>query len=135
VDWEEILEMREKRIKNDKNTNIAVLKSKVKSFVKIRDWEIYHTPRNLSESICIEAAELLQIFQWGREDITEHSSFPEASERIAEELADIIIYCVSMANTIGIDITSAVLTKIKTNEDKYPVQIWKGKSHLKNREY
>lgn len=115
---------------NDSNTNVEDLKTRIKSFLKKRDWEKYHTPKNISESICIEAAELLQIFQWSDEDALKQLSHSKINTRVAEELADVIIYCLSMANTMKIDVTNAILTKLQINERKYPVEIWKGKAYL-----
>ena len=119
------------RTGNDRNTTIKDLRTRIKAFLEKRDWEKYHAPRNVSESICIEAAELLQIFQWSGSDDLTWSSSPERIERITEELADVIIYCLSMANTLNIDVANAVLAKLEANERKYPVDIWKGKAYLK----
>jgi len=120
---------------NDRNTNIEDLKIRIKSFLKKREWEKYHTPKNISESICIEAAELLQIFQWMNEDDLQKFNYSKISIRVAEELADVIIYCLSMANTMKIDVANAILTKLEINERKYPVKIWKGKAHLTENNY
>lgn len=115
---------------NDCNTNVEDLKTRVKSFLKKRDWEKYHTPKNISESICIEGAELLEIFQWMNEDCMKNPSYLQISTRVAEELADVVIYCLSMANSMKIDVTGAILTKLEINERKYPVEKWKGKAYL-----
>lgn len=113
----------------DRRTSIAEIRKKVRIFVKERDWEQYHTPRNLAESISIEAGELLQIFQWREEDdFKKRIENLKFKYRIAEELADILIYCLSLANAIGIDVSTAISKKIKINEKKYPVEKWKGKA-------
>jgi len=115
----------------DSKTNIEELKMRVQSFVEKRDWRQYHTPKNIAESICIEAAELLQIFQWIK--VNDSFSFggnPERKRRIAEELADVIIFCLSMANTMKIDVSNAISKKLEINEKKYPVDLWKGKAYL-----
>jgi dCTP diphosphatase len=115
----------------DSIVTVQYLRDKIKSFVSKRDWEKYHTPRNLAESICIEAAELLEIFQWADTSATVSSSAPDKGNKTAEELADIIIYCLSMANTTEMDVATAVLRKLQINESKYPVDIWKGKAFLR----
>lgn len=113
---------------SDSDTVISELKSKVKEFIHVRAWEKYHNPKNIAESISIESAELLQIFQW----ITPSEALswkrnPTKIKPISEEMADVLIYCFSLANVLNIDITEAVMKKIKTNEIKYPVKKFFGK--------
>ena len=115
---------------NDASTKVDDLKMRINSFLKEREWEKFHTPRNISESICIEAAELLKIFQWMDESALKEFSYSKLVTKVSEELADVIIYCLSMANTMKIDVTGAILTKLQINEKKYPVEIWKGKAYL-----
>ncbi|TET18823.1 nucleotide pyrophosphohydrolase [Candidatus Bathyarchaeota archaeon] len=115
----------------DGNTNISYLISKVREFLEERDWKKYHNPKDLAESICIEAAELLQLFQWTRpEESEQFKSKPSEVQRIKEELADVGIYCLSMADTLNIDLTSAILDKLGQNKKKYPVEFYKGKAFL-----
>ena len=107
------------------------MKDAVHSFVHERRWEKYHNPKDLAESICIEASELLEIFQWttpneSRKFMTDDSKL----KQIKEELSDVVIYCLSMANTLDIDLSSAVLDKLEHNKKKYPSSLYKGKSHL-----
>lgn len=116
---------------NDNDTPIKSLKDVVLNFVHERLWEKYHNPKDLAESICIEASELLEIFQWttpneSRKFMTDDSK----SKQIKEELADVVIYCLSIANTLDIDLTSVILDKLKHNEKKYPSNLYKGKAHL-----
>ena len=86
-------------------------------FQKERDWKKFHTPENLAKSICIEAAELLEHFQWQKEyDVLE----------VSEELADVLIYCVYMADSLDLNIKNIILDKIKKNAIKYPVDKSKG---------
>lgn len=93
------------------------LKSEIIKFQKDRDWKKFHTPENLAKSISIEAAELLEHFQWGKEyDIDE----------VAEELADVLIYCIYMANALDLDIKEIILNKMEKNAIKYPVEKSKG---------
>lgn len=76
-----------------------------------RDWKKFHTPENLAKSISIEAAELLEHFQWGKE-------YDESE--VADELADVLIYCIYMADAMDFDIKEIIYTKIDKNAVKYP---------------
>lgn len=84
-----------------------------------RDWEQFHTPENLAKSICIEASELLECFQWDN-----HYNKNE----VEEELADVLCYCINMADAIGVDLEEIILKKMEKNEAKYPVEKAKGSS-------
>jgi len=116
---------------SDVCTNIGELKNKVGKFVKERKWERYHNPKDLAESICIEAAELLERFQWipPQETLTWKDN-PSKVDAIKEEVADIIIYCLSLANVMNIDLAETVLKKLETNERKYPANKYRGKAFL-----
>jgi NTP pyrophosphatase (non-canonical NTP hydrolase) len=81
-------------------------------FRDARGWAKYHTPRNLAESVSIEAAELLELFQWGRR--------PDP-QQLADELADVVIYCISLADVSGIRLGDAVRDKIRRNHERFPV--------------
>ena len=86
-------------------------------FQKEREWKKFHTPENLAKSISIEAAELLEHFQWGKEyNITE----------VGEELADVLIYCMYMADALDLDIKEIILDKMEKNAKKYPVEKSRG---------
>ena len=116
--------------KNDGNTVVEELIGNVRDFLREREWEKYHNPKDLAESICIEAAELLQVFQWVRsEESDQFKNDPSKVHQIREELADVVIYCLSMANTLNLDLTKAVLDKIEQNKKKYPINRYKGKAH------
>ena len=89
------------------------LKKELIKFQTERDWKKFHTPENLAKSISIEAAELLEHFQWGKEyDIDE----------VADELADVFNYCILMAIELDLDIKEIILNKMKKNAIKYPVE-------------
>ena len=104
----------------DKTRTIQEIKDKVDLFVKKRNWTQYHNPKNLAMSIAIEASELMEIFQWLT--LEEAANINNSHEKIhlQEELSDVIIYCFSLANQLGIDIASAVDDKIEKNGIKYP---------------
>ena len=82
-----------------------------------RDWEQFHTPENLAKSISIEAAELLEHFQWNNE---------YNKEEVVDELADVINYCFLMADALDVDVKEIVLNKMKKSAKKYPVEKAKG---------
>ena len=91
----------------------------IKEFNEARDWDQFHSPENLAKSISIEAGELLECFQWNNEyDLDE----------VKEELADVINYCLLMADKLGVDPKKIVLDKMKKTAKKYPVEKAKGKS-------
>jgi NTP pyrophosphatase (non-canonical NTP hydrolase) len=117
-------------MKDDK-TSVSDLKEAIREFVHERDWEKYHNPKDLAESICIEAAELLQFFQWIKPEESEKFKIdPSKVKRIGDELADVLIYCLSMANTLEIDLTKAILDKIELDKKKYPADLYRGKARL-----
>ena len=112
----------------DTDTTMAILKELVRDFRNRRDWEQFHTPKNLSMSIAIEAAELMEEFQWLTPEESQRLREDEQKvTRLGEELADIIIYCLSFANSLNIDITTAVMDKLGKNASKYPEDEYKGR--------
>ncbi|UCH71022.1 MAG: nucleotide pyrophosphohydrolase [Candidatus Bathyarchaeota archaeon] len=116
-------------LRNDGNTVVEELIASVREFIRDRDWKQFHNPKNLAESICIEAAELLQLFQWtSSEETDKFKTAPDRVARIKEELADVIIYCLSMANAMKIDVARSVMKKLESNKKKYPVSQYKGKA-------
>ncbi len=107
----------------DSNTPIAELKRLVVKFRDERDWKKHHKPKDLAISISLEANELLEIFQWKNESqVDELLNDPAKVEHIREELADVVIYCLSACEAIGIDLSEAVREKIAKNGKKYPVK-------------
>ena len=105
----------------DARTTVGALRQAVAEFVDARDWQPFHTPKNLSMSIAIEAAELMEHFQWvTTEEARVAVERPDEKAAVADELADILIYCLSLSNALGLDVSSAVLGKLKTNEHRYP---------------
>ena len=105
------------------------LQAKVIRFRDERDWAQYHNPKDLAISLCLEASELLEIFQWkSSEQVEKVKSDPEMRNRVKEELGDIFIYALTIAHEFGLDPTQIVFDKIETNEKKYPAEKVKGKS-------
>ena len=95
---------------------------RIRKFSADRNWEQFHTPANLAKSIAIEAGELLECYQWSEEADPEH---------VRQELADVIVYCRNMLDTLGLDEDEIVNAKMNQNEKKYPVE----KSYGNNRKY
>lgn len=88
-----------------------------------RDWKQFHNPKDLAISISLEAAELLEVFQWSGSDVSNEGK----QDKIKEELADVVNYCVLMADACELDLDEIVQEKIKINERKYPVEKAKGR--------
>ncbi len=100
------------------------LQEEIEKFNKERDWDQFHSPENLAKSICIEAGELLECFQWNNNyDL----------EEVKEELADVLNYCIQMANKLEIDPEKIVLDKMKKTAKKYPIEKAKGVSTKYNK--
>ena len=112
----------------DENTTLEELKSRTAKFIRERDWEQFHTPKNLSMSIAIEAAELMEHFQWMTEEQSTTLS-PEELDEIGEEMADIVLYSLSLCNQLGLDLSESVMNKLAKNAEKYPREKVRGKSH------
>ncbi|MDD2973198.1 MAG: nucleotide pyrophosphohydrolase [Lachnospiraceae bacterium] len=100
-------------------------KNQILKFRDDRDWKQFHNPKDLAISISLEAAELLEIFQWSAQDV----NCEKKMDKIREELADVAIYCVLMADACGLDLDEIVQEKIKRNNEKYPLEKSKGKSN------
>jgi len=103
------------------------LMRRIREFNSERDWNRYHSPKNLATSVLIESAELAEIFQW----LTEEESWNperEAVEHAGEEIADVLIYLLNLADKLEIDPWEAAFRKIALNRDKYPVESCRGSS-------
>ena len=112
----------------DKQTTVAALRAVVAEFVAERDWRQFHTPKNLSMSLAIEAAELMEHFQWltARES-RELAQDTEKLGEVGDELSDIICYALALANELGIDVAAAFERKMAANRKKYPADEFRGR--------
>ena len=113
----------------DDHTTLTNLRQRVAEFIAARDWEQFHTPKNLSASIAIEAAEILEHFQWLTEQ--QAAAAMQDEEKLAavvDEMADVVIYVLSLANALGVDVSQAVLGKLERNEERFPADEWRGKA-------
>lgn len=112
----------------DDNTTVAELRQMIRQFVDERDWSQFHSPKNLSMAIAIEAAELMEHFQWlGAEASREVRDAEEDMQQVREELADILCFALSFANALDIDVSSAVRDKVVKNAEKYPADRFRGR--------
>jgi NTP pyrophosphatase (non-canonical NTP hydrolase) len=107
--------------------DIESLRSRLRLFAAERDWDKFHSPKNLAAALSVEAAELLEHFQWLTED--ESTSLSDHKrQQVAEELADVLLYLVRLADKLEIDLWQAAERKLLKNAEKYPVGKSKGKS-------
>ena len=113
---------------SDSETTIDELRRLVDDFVQRRDWRQFHSPKNLAMSMAIEAAELMEHFQWLTADQSRAvAGQPEPLGKVAEELADVLCYALAMANELGIDLSTAIRKKMQKNELKYPADEYRGR--------
>lgn len=103
------------------------MRTAVRRFVRERDWERFHLPKDLAIAISVEASELLERFLW-RDPAPAATLSSEDRSAIAEELADVVIYGVSLADVLEVDLSDAVLAKLKKDEAKYPADRYRGRA-------
>ena len=102
--------------------NINKIQKQLADFANERDWDQFHNPKNLSMALSVEASELLEIFQWLTPGQAESIMESSESEHVKEEMADIMIYLIRMADKLNVDLEKAVLDKIVKNGKKYPAK-------------
>lgn len=114
---------------SDSETTLGQIKERVLAFARERDWEQFHSPKNLSMALAAEAGELMEHFLWA-EPAKSTAIAADASKRskIADELADVVIYAIEFANVTGIDLAAAIESKMTANARKYPVEKAKGRA-------
>jgi NTP pyrophosphatase (non-canonical NTP hydrolase) len=111
----------------DSATTISELKARVLAFARERDWEQFHSPKNLSMALAAESGELMEHFLWSTpEQSRAVATDPVKRQKIAEELADVIIYALEFANVTGLDVAAAIEAKMTANALKYPVEKSRG---------
>lgn len=113
---------------SDASTTMAGLREVVRQFVAERGWEVFHSPKNLAMSLAIEAAELMEHFQWL--DVAESRRLADdaaAKAAIAEEMADVASYLLALCNTLDLDLSEALRAKMAKNAQKYPVEQYRGR--------
>lgn len=103
------------------------IKEKLRQFAQARDWDQFHSPKNLSMALAGEAGELLELFQWLTEEQSKNLT-QEQKKAVEEEMADVFLYLLRLADRLGVDLLEAAKNKIIINEQKYPVDKVKGSS-------
>jgi NTP pyrophosphatase (non-canonical NTP hydrolase) len=106
-------------------SELQTLRKQLKQFANEREWTSFHTPKNLASALAVEAAELLEPFQWLS---TGHANElgEQQSQAVADEMADVLSYLILLADQLNVDLYQATLEKIKRNAQKYPVELVKG---------
>lgn len=113
---------------SDERTTVEALREMVARFVSARQWEKFHSPKNISMALAIEAAELMEHFQWLTTDASRKLSHdPDRRAAVAEELADVLCYSLALANEMNIDIATSMRDKMAKNEQKYPADEFQGR--------
>lgn len=113
----------------DQATTVAELRARVLAFVRERDWEQFHAPKNLSMALAAEAGELMEHFLWMSPEQSRAVAQDAAKRhKIEEEIADVVIYALEFANMTGIDVAAAIQRKLAVNAKKYPVEKARGRS-------
>lgn len=103
------------------------LRERLRGFVRERDWEQFHSPKNLAMAMIVEAAELVEHFQWATEQESRELS-PEKIAEVEQEVADTFIYLLRMSDVLGIDLVSAAHSKMDRNAEKYPADVVRGRN-------
>ena len=114
--------------------NIEEIKERIRIFSEERDWDQFHSPKNLSMALSAEVGELLDILQWIKEEDTRIENIEEETLKLVkEELADIFYYVIRISDKLNIHLEKEIINKMKINEQKYPVKLSKGNSKKYNR--
>ena len=110
----------------DSETTLLEIREEIRQFVGERDWQMFHSPKNISMALAVEAAELMEHFQW----ITQAESRdldPEKKVAVGEEMSDIFCYLLAMANELNIDVAASFKRKMQLNRQKYPTEQYRGR--------
>lgn len=110
--------------------DLESLRNELRNFAADRDWDQFHSPKNLASALAVEAAELLEKFQWLTESQSQQLP-PVALEGVKEEVADVLLYLIRLSDKLGIDLIAAAKAKIAVNATKYPVE----KAHGNSKKY
>ena len=112
----------------DEQTTLAQLKEQIREFVDARDWNQFHAPKNLSMSLAIEVAELMEHFQWiSVEESRQLKSDPARLQAIGEEIADVFAYLLALANALDLDLAETFTRKMAKTIAKYPADQFRGR--------
>ncbi len=118
---------------SDTTTTLAALKEAVRHFAAEREWEPFHSPKNLTMGLAVEAAELMEHFLWIDTEAS-RKVLQDAAElaEVADEMADVAVYLLNLANTLDLDLSEVILAKIAKNAVKYPAEKYKGRYTTKD---
>ena len=122
-----MLEFIKKKRKAPPVNELEKLRDQLRAFAAERDWDQFHSPKNLAAALSVEAAELLEIFQWLTEAQSQELA-PEVLEAVKKEIADVLLYLIRISDKLGIDLVAAAEEKIALNAEKYPIQKARGSS-------
>ncbi len=115
----------------DDKTTVKEMLEHMEEFVRERDWEQFHSPKNLAMGLAIETGELLEHFQWiDQEESRKVVDDPEMLALVKEEVSDVFSYILAIAGTMGFDLSEAYFEKMKRNKEKYPADVYRGKYKL-----
>jgi NTP pyrophosphatase (non-canonical NTP hydrolase) len=106
-------------------SELQALRDLIRDFVAERDWDQFHTPKNLASAISVEAAELLEPFQWLRTGEADELD-PQKRTQVIHEMADVLAYLIRLADKMNVDLAAAVIDKMAINREKYPVEKVRG---------
>jgi NTP pyrophosphatase (non-canonical NTP hydrolase) len=112
-------------VDHPQNSDFIKLRDSIRSFVDERDWDQFHTPKNLSAALCVEAAELLEHFQWLKTGIKDELGVMKL-EQVRHEMADVLVYLIRLADKLDVDLAAAVVEKMTINRAKYPADKVRG---------
>jgi NTP pyrophosphatase (non-canonical NTP hydrolase) len=105
--------------------SLEQLRQRLAEFAAVRDWDQFHSPKNLAMALIGESAEIIEHFQWITEVQSQHLS-PEKKQAVSQELADVLIYLIRLADKLEIDLIATTQAKIQSNENRYPIELVKG---------
>jgi dCTP diphosphatase len=108
-------------------TELESLREQLRHFAAARDWDQFHSPKNLAMALSVEAAELLEVFQWLTEEQS-RSLTPEAHAAVSDEIADVLLYLIRLSDALGVDPIATAQRKLVANAEKYPVDKARGNS-------
>lgn len=112
-------------------TELEELRDQLRAFAAERDWDPFHSPKNLASALSVEAAELLETFQWLTDEQSRRLS-PEALAAARDEIADVLLYLICLGDKLGIDLVEAAKAKLVKNAQKYPVDKARGSAKKYN---
>ena len=114
--------------------DIKTLQKSLADFARERDWDQFHSPKNLSMALAGEVGEFIELFQWMTEEQSRSAmSNPKVKAKVDEEIADVFLYLIRIADKLGVDLYEVAQAKIKVNAEKYPVHLAKGSAEKYNR--